>query len=274
VGDEVLPGGRYGEVPADELCEALDALGVTFEETTVEVGPRYSRDSLLVRTAFAGASPDGGDETTLTTRRLVPAREVVSGVSVSGSWNQAALGEAVGALRAPVLEAEGSAVQKAGGVASEPDGDHTWPDEFPPAPHWTAALRPQVAVVLGGSRRTLFVADRERPARPFLAVAPDGAATAEYYVEPRELECAPDGLPHGLFGEGSEPGGGMTRLGHRVRALIPVGVDPEGRLPAGVDRIRVAGRAAGAGNYLESLRSGVRVAESLLGVFRGEGGPE
>jgi hypothetical protein len=274
VGDEVIRGGRYGEVPADELCEALEALGVTFEETTVEVGPRYSRDSFLVRTAFVGASVDGGNETTLTTSRLVPARAVVLGTSVDGSWDQANLGEAVRTLRAPVIGAEGYAARQAGAVACGPDGNHAWPDEFPPAPHWTEALRSQAAVVLAGSRRTLFVADLDRSGPACLAVAPDGAATAEYYVESGEVASVPDGLTSGPSEEGSEPGEGITRLGHCVRALIPVGSDAEGRLPAGPDRIRVAGRSAGAGSYLESLRSGVRVADSLLRVLRGEGDPE
>jgi hypothetical protein len=203
VGDEILPGGRYGEVPADELCAAMEAFGVVFEEITVAVAPRYAREAPLVEAAFEGSRLNGEGESTLVTRRLLPARELIPG---SASAN------------------------------------HTWPGEFPPAPHWTESLRPKAAVLSTPS--------------DLVVVAPDGAATAEYYVE--------------LQGAVTE---GITRLGHVVRALVAVGVDAEGRLPGGPGCIRVAGRSAGAKSYLESLTSGVRVADSLVRSLRGAGEP-
>ena len=43
VGDDVLPWGRYGETAATGLQEALEALGVTFSEQSIEIGPRFRR---------------------------------------------------------------------------------------------------------------------------------------------------------------------------------------------------------------------------------------
>ena len=42
VGEDRLPGGRYGEVPANELGSALQELGLEFEEKVVCVAPRCS----------------------------------------------------------------------------------------------------------------------------------------------------------------------------------------------------------------------------------------
>jgi len=271
VGDETLPGGRYGEVPANELCDSLEALGVIFEETTVHVGPRLSRDSPVVQEAFAALVPEGGNNTSLSTRRLLPARAFVEGTWVGASRDQAGLGEAVLALRASVLEA-GDPFPPENEAACAPNRDHGWPDEYPPAPHWTEGLRPEAAVLCATADGALSVPDLEGADPVYLALAPDGVSTAEYYVAVRAVSSIVERSACGASGGASDSGEGVTRLGHRVLALVAVGVDPEGRLPIGMERIRIAGRSAGAESYLESLRSGVRVADSLLRSFRGEGG--
>ena len=222
VGDEILPGGRYGEVPADQLHSALEALGITFEEATVDVAPRYSGGAPLVEAAFESSHIGGENASTLVTRRLLPARALVPGPS------------------------------------SE---DHVWPEGFPPAPHRTESLRPQDAVLSTSSEHAVVV-------------TPDGSATAEYYVQLRNATLKPGKTgPDALLGA-LDWSGGITRLGHRVHALVAVGIDPTGRVPEGMEQIRIVGRSAGAESYLGSLRSGVRAADSLLRSLRRAGEPE
>jgi hypothetical protein len=222
VGDEVLPGGRYGEVPANELLSALEALGVAFVETTVEVAPRYASGAPVVTAALGNSHLGVENGSTLVMRRLVPASVMVPGPS----------GE-----------------------------DHLWPDEFPPAPHWTEGLRPNIAVLSTSPDHGVVV-------------APDGAATAEYYVELQDVAGMPKSSPSGALSGTQDLSEGITRLGHRVRALVAVGIDTRGRAPEGLEWLRIAGRSAGAESYLESLKSGVRVADSLLQSLRGFGEPE
>lgn len=57
-----------------------------------------------------------------------------------------------------------------------------------------------------------------------------------------------------------------SRLGQRVRGLAVANLDPQGRLDLGSEwpsSVWVAGRAAGATSYLESLESGIAVAECI-----------
>ncbi len=90
-------------------------------------------------------------------------------------------------------------------------------------------------------------------------------ATAEFYLSPEGARVA------GL--ETEEPGSSVfgterpaSRLGHTVRALVVTSLAPGGRLTLDSCEepwIWVAGRAAGAAGYVESLRSGARVAEEV-----------
>jgi hypothetical protein len=79
---------------------------------------------------------------------------------------------------------------------------------------------------------------------------PDGAATAEFYVDYPWLA-------------GGEVAVDVTRMQYRVRALVAKGVDGTGRIPGLSAVIRMVGRAAGAQDYLSSLRTGIAAAEDL-----------
>ena len=58
-----------------------------------------------------------------------------------------------------------------------------------------------------------------------------------------------------------------SRLEHVARASVLVGLEDVGRVPGFGCSVWAVGRVAGAEGYLESLRSGVRVAERVLGVL-------
>ncbi len=236
--EETLPGGRYGEVPADDLYLALAALGVTFEETVVDVGPHFSRDGTLIKDVFECSERVSGKEGMPFARRLMPARILAQGSPNDKNLSLSNMGEALRALGV--------------GVGSDP-----WPDGFPPSPHWTEGLRADTGLFFEGVAA--------------LVLAPDGAATAEYYLDPQGAYVLADLSVLGVARHGLYQAQGATRQGHLVHAFVATGVDGSGRLPVGTDRIRIAGRACGATSYLESLRSGVKVADSLLGSARTTG---
>jgi hypothetical protein len=136
-----------------------------------------------------------------------------------------------------------------------------WPAGFPRAPHWCEELRPKVAL-LGGNRPRGgqgSQADGCCQDAALVSVVPDGAATAEFYVD---HPCS----------AGGKVSLDVTRMHYRVRALVAGGVDEMGRIPGLSAAVRIVGRAAGAQNYLSSLRTGVAAAEdlteSLMGALR------
>lgn len=57
-------------------------------------------------------------------------------------------------------------------------------------------------------------------------------------------------------------GGVPSRPPYGVSGRVAAGVDGEGRI-AGLDEVWAVGRLAGAASYVESLRSGTRVATAL-----------
>jgi hypothetical protein len=251
VGEEILPGGRYGEVPANELLQALSALGMPFVETVVDVGPRYAYD--CVEMLMVLGSPGGSESGEETGQGHAP------WVNESGEM-------AVWRALAPWLGAEE-------GRLVDRTAEHCWPSEFPPAPYWSGELKPAGAFLwkrgesAGGNGTG--TADQGATARGYEdrksgnhqalgVVVPDGVATAEYYVSPMQ----------------TGGGEGLTRMGHRVRALVAAGVDEMGRVPGVTSRLRVVGRSAGSQTYLESLRSGVLAADSVAADVQPEGGRE
>jgi len=221
VGDETLPGGRYGEVPATGLRAALARLGATFKEVAINVGARFGGVDIL-------ASADD---------RLLP-------VAWSG-----------------------------GEDATGPAG--LWPADFPPAPHLLATRRPGIINTggPGGDAAALTAGGPGRDAsgrvgRP-TTLWPDGIATAEYYLDPEDAVSA----------GADEPGPLPTRLEHTVRASVLMCIAREGKAAGGSVReveqpVWVAGQAAGATGYSESLRSGLDVAELVLAYLRRDEGGE
>jgi hypothetical protein len=260
VGEEVLAGGRYGEVPANELHGSLSALGMSFVETAVEVGPRYAHDSLEILAVSGSPSGTvGGEE--------------------AGQVNAACVNEAgemvVWRALAPWVDTE------EGRIAAP--ADHRWPDGFPPAPYWSGELRPAGAVlrICGGRDRGCGPGGADQGAtgrgregqksgkcQALGVVVPDGVSTAEYYVSPTEADVSTVARLPGIAGDG------LTRLGHRVKALVVAEADVAGRVRGVTSRLRLAGRAAGADTYLASLRSGVLVADSVAAELRPKGDRE
>lgn len=151
VGEDRVPGGRYGEVPANELYSALQALGLEFEEKVVRVDPRCSfRDWV---DSAAGAALDCRQTPLVTLEEL--------------------MASAASRDRLPV-----EAQNVFAGVDSPP-----WPEEFPLPPHRAEGLPVSVAVLDG---QTLIGDDRGAVSAQGANVlaAPDGVATGEICLDP------------------------------------------------------------------------------------------
>lgn len=128
-GEDVMPGGRYGETRAEGLVGALERLGARMREEKIEVGPRFLPKSL-------GAS--GIQE--------VAERLVSGGGAGGGAQAQSAV------PLCDVFRENERAYEGSGG----------WPKEFPPAPHWTRELQPTelyAAGTLGTAGQRLVLPD-------------------------------------------------------------------------------------------------------------------
>jgi hypothetical protein len=262
VGEEVLPGGRYGEVPANELAEALSALGLDLTEISVDVKPHYAHDTPWIAAALAcGESLAAAPMSSHCEVRRLALIPVPTLLAKSASMHcDLALDEAVAALRAVCLPGSLAVSPGAEPLMLGESGLPVWPETFPPAPHWIEQLRPDALVVAHQPE-----GDSGLAARGGAGIIPDGAATAEYYTSLLE---EPSALVVGATGDE-----GLTRMGHRVYGLVTMSIDGEGRSSVLSDRIRIVGQAAGAKDYLGSLRSGLLAAEGLmreLGCGRGE----
>jgi hypothetical protein len=274
VGDDVMPGGRYGETPADGLREALQALGVTYGEATVEVGARFASSNSEVTDFIKGSrgrrnrrdrQGDPGSSSGQERRygrlaaRAIPVRAILAGAEESPATGEpTGFGEPPGpggvfsgGRQARLKEARRAlgAGSDAGERSSQP-----WPLDCPPAPHWTDGLRIDQLVL----RKT-----EQGKTLPLLS--PDGLATAEVHLSPEGARS------EGLDGVGNDDTGCelhamASRLGHTVRGLTIENLSPKGRLAVGEAAtlpVWVAGRTAGAAGYLESLRSGIRAAQDV-----------
>ena len=252
VGADVLPGGRYGEIPADGLRKALGAMGVTFREVTMEVGARFSSHDSALPEVLAGPGSAHVARATITVRRIM---EETRGKRPGGLPSE--LEQVRQALRRERASDDSDGSADIGAGLSEP-----WPDHYPHAAHWNEGLRMDEIVLdesTGGAAVPLLSAD--------------GMATAEFHLSPEGARIA------GLDVEGPDGSAGearivASRLGHLVHALVVAGIAPSGRLTldsGAKPRIWVAGRAAGARGYLESLRSGASVAEEVAEELAGDG---
>lgn len=290
-GEEVLPGGRYGEVPSEGLREALEALGSVIEMQTVQVGSCHSVGSPVVSDAVDLAARCGREGSALsvgsilsggcggsagpTNTQLEEARQAlvrcVLGEEDDGSPNEANILD-----RSEKQEGIGS-----GGIVSarnrerqgEIEGwlEGLWPEGLPPAPHRTDALRADSLLVRRVPSAKGVCAGVEEDAVVVASLAPDGAATAEYYVAPGEASWPSKAVRDERDCSEFRTMTPATRLEHKVVSLRLTGLDGEGRLAGAGSRVWVAGRAGGARSYLESLRSGVEVARSVIGELRRPG---
>ncbi len=277
VGDDVLPGGRYGEASSDGLRISLESLGAVFVERHMQIGP-----------SFSGWSPCG---------------EIVSG-QAPHDWTKVLCGNADELVGVVSLRERLEAFHDAWGSEGSPGS--LWPDDYPPAPHWDRDLR------VGAKFVTSLQGGRVRP-----WMSPDGVALGEIYRSPgiseseepnRRVDFSEEGRSwSGLgFGEGSEllgsgglvEGAGVergeggaardernnmdgvdgavaSRLGHSVTGLVVRNCDCSGRLvvKGSLDSpIWICGRAGGASDYVDSLVSGVKTGYGVARVV-GRSGP-
>jgi hypothetical protein len=115
-GDDVMPGGRYGETRAEGLVAALERLGARMREGKIEVGPRFLPKSLGASGIREVAERFVSEEGARSEGRVQP---VVPLCDVFGEYERAY------------------------------EGSGGWPKEFPPAPHWTRELQPTELYVEG-----------------------------------------------------------------------------------------------------------------------------
>jgi len=302
-GQHRMEAGRYGEITSCGLRESLERLGAEYAESVFVLGPCFAGDPLAQggRVAVADALAPVG----LATADILPAGKdsglmMLAGDSVFADAPAWAEGIPAGSTRTGARD-DGSGVEPGG--TSDPRTGGTvlrldWPEYFPPAPHWDDAVRDSMS-----SRSVVHGQDGE------VVLAPDAVTTDETRMAPGAtgsglgpkltLGEAHPSLPAGSLAEDNRAA--ASRLGYAVSALRVVNLTVEGRLvvrtplPAACDGLGrlsgderepgerpegsrvpvwVAGRAAGAETYLQSLRSAVRVAEdvarSLGGVCRGE----
>ena len=110
VGEDVMPGGRYGETRAEGLVGALERLGARMrEDEDRSRGPvpvEERRDRGQTRRWYDGLYGEKGHAPTGRVQRVVP-------------------------LSDAFREAEGDF-----------EGCGGWPQDFPRAPHWASELRP------------------------------------------------------------------------------------------------------------------------------------
>jgi hypothetical protein len=263
VGHDRPTGGRYGEVPANELHDALAGMGMKFRQAEIHVGahlPDEQASDLQSRfNSISASSPQGAENRSSdVAMAVVSLAELMNQPDRPNSTEERAANDALAeVLRA--VKALGSGETDCG----------AWPEGFPPPPYWTQRL-PRPAI-LSFSLST----NDETGTGQEVWLVPDGTTTSECYVVPRPAHADDEqgkertALAWGSADEWDSQSAGLvaSRLEYSVKAMIVEGVDAEGRTEVGQGRIWVVGRCAGARSYLESLLSGVRAADSLMDAF-------
>jgi hypothetical protein len=234
VGEQEMMGGRYGETPSDHLMESLSALGVEWVTVTELVGARFVAAKADVEgSALWVASPGEVGTECVESPDPIPLRRVLSRVR---EVERARRGEG----RGPAYGAGAK-----------------WRSDLPPSPYFAT-------VGVGAGFKCGMGTARVAAGGVWDAV-PDGLATGEAYVVPRASGEAE------LLLEVTE-----SRPAQSIRGLAIGNVDSRGRFvgrAVGESRVWVAGRAAGAGGYVESLRSGVKVGRCVMEELGAAYGP-
>jgi hypothetical protein len=237
VGEAAVEGGRYGEPASDGLLAALEALGAELRDVSLEVGPRVPARFGLETLEEAGA----GMETGLVTWE--GRREALAPASQAGPLDP-------------------------------------WPLEFPPAAHMSRELRGGTMVLRDGTmvrRGERTDAGSERGGRPIPMLSPDGAATAETYLNPCGLR-APDVTEgwrtcvretHGELEVSLNVIASRMPVSIAAKALSDLSADGRACLGSSARPVWVVGRAAGAESYAESLFTGVRAAAEIARFLGG-----
>jgi hypothetical protein len=230
VGEQEMMGGRYGETPSDRLMESLTALGAEWAEATQFVGARR------------GAVAQYAEE--MEALRDVSPRKSASAWAVSA--------DAIPLRSALSRSGEQERARSCDSRRSASGAESMWSAGLPPSPYF--------GVVEGRARFERHADSGRAATEGAWGAVPDGLATGEAYLVPG----VSGGV--GLFGDGAE-----TRLAQSVRGLALRNVDSRGRFVGsgvGQGRVWVAGRAAGAAGYVESLRSGVTVGRLIVEELR------
>ena len=214
VGQEIMLGGRYGEIPADDLFEALLSLGVKFQEVTMDVKTSYMSSDAFAQVIMLGCKANEAPQTTA--------------LAVNGT---------------------------------------DWSSDYPPSPY--VDEKPAVA----GAKECKKRENAALQTHPFLVA--DGRATQEYCileksgssVEEKQVDSGIVAIDDDELNCGSRCENRLivTRMGHKVKGFVAKNVAPDGILQPLPRCVRMAGRAAGAQDYMDSIRSAVAVADSLLG---------
>ena len=233
VGDQQMPGGRYGETPSDGLRESLARAGAQWTVVSHEVGPRYSA------TAGRPRADEGAG---------IAAAENVSG-------GQGLLVMASRPLRSVIEERVRGVCRR---EEPEPESREVfaglWNPEAPPSPYWTligevgAFERERSQVLCGGDERW--------------RVYPDGRATGEVHVAPAYAASSEwDGR---MATRRAHSVRGLAIMNADARGWLTLGA-------GGPGGVWITGRAAGTADYLGSLISGVRVGGAIVLALAGSG---
>jgi hypothetical protein len=227
VGEQVMVGGRYGETPSEGLRQALEELGAEWKEVLVRVGPRFL--------GVLASEDEGVDEA-----------QGVCGLAAGGApprdGEAIPLREVLETGRAGSEDGSDRAAKGAKGVAGR------WSADYPPSPHWC-----ELDDVPGFARCSSNGIGAGK--NDSYGEYPDGRVSRECYV-----------LPGHRWPRSDQKRLSATRLEHEVSGLAVANLEASGRLVLageGSAEVWVAGRAAGAADYLESLSSGVRVGRAI-----------
>jgi hypothetical protein len=260
VGEDSMPGGRYGETVGDGLKVALERIGAILGDAVVEVGTRFAgREAELVG-AFSRLDSRYRRERMIDVQELVN-EDVVCLYKAGRESLEVARQALTGAF-------SGGSSHRNGDSEDSEHSDYalgSWPDSYPPSVHW----RQDVAI----KEMVFGAASREAP---LALVSSDGRATAEVYVSPEgeHLLDAALGSAESGIGAGRGADAVATRLRHVIRGHAVQNLGPHGRLTAesgSAPPVWVVGRAAGASSYLTSLRSGALTGLALARLLLKDG---
>lgn len=259
MGEQELSGGRYGEVPADELCDQLEVAGVALTQRSLLVGAVLWTPTRLLGLAKgrlsraeddAGSVALGVDEIGESDLEADLAGDPWVGEvkkALGGDVEPRALAGLVGDCLREKSE-EGGASRLAGGAGSvgEDGADGACGRRLSggrgPVPDLALIPPP------GPSRRVAFLNRKGQ------GLVPTGQALDEWY------------LAGGLEIDR------LTRIGFAVSRLPYVvnscGIAAESDRPAMGERVWVTGRCRGANTYWESVKDGASVGRQVVALLQ------
>ena len=266
-------GGRYAEVPANELHECLLESGVPLHRAETAVGARWRVGADTEATGGLG-SGSAWTRPLQSLSALLKGDEGWERVELE-PWGVSCLHLDAGPETLRVLEDAGRAWRdalsaqavRAQTLESRLDAEMTY---LPPSPYDRerrdpSACRPPVSCFVRRGMKTRHQGDAASEGRVGPSglsghgeslFVPDGLATAEWYA-------SPGGMDEGPYADGLERAGWtISRPEHVVTSWVLGRGEPVGTV-GGFRRTWVCGQAGGARSYLESLASGGAVARAV-----------